>query len=123
MGQEFTPSMRTLFGVGVHICDGGGGATTLIMNIRKATINGTILVSKSFSVSTGFSGWVYVDLGWPIGIRVVSGDLYVVELQATVNWGWTSAGGGNPYPGGRQILWGVPQTDNDAAFRTYGFYI
>jgi hypothetical protein len=117
-GQEFTPNLSPLTAVEIYISTSGGSPTddTITVNIRKSTIDGTILGTASKPLSVGFEGWLRFD--FPGGIILTPGSLYVIEVSALTSSFLWCAQGPDPYPGGRAILDGTPSS-GDKAFRTY----
>jgi len=125
MGQEFIPTRNRLLAVDVLVRDFGGGATDLNLYIRTDTIDGDIVASETFSVTTGFGGWKHIHITPVVSLN--PGSKYVIQVELTdmtKNWGWTSDGRCyvDTYPDGTWIMNGVPQDEtctNDLGFRTY----
>jgi hypothetical protein len=122
LGQEFTPSQRTLAAVDVNLgLAMDEGADLLTVNIRKGTITSPILATMSQMVAPcpdtpPYScGLVHFD--FPTPLQVTPGEIYVLELQATNRThGWIGADG---YPGGAAIIQGEVAPAFDYSFQTY----
>jgi hypothetical protein len=116
IGQEFTPALTSLDAV--ELFTNGIGAT-LVVNIRQDTITGPLLgTSLSVSLQDLFPGITHFD--FPATVPLVPGQLYVIEaLVASGDFAEIGSSGGpfSTYPGGNQILQGVPQPNNDLWFR------
>ncbi|HIE43635.1 MAG TPA: hypothetical protein EYP78_02420 [Candidatus Omnitrophica bacterium] len=122
IGQEFTPTFSPLQVVELFTTDldiDNGIGAVLLVNIHPWTITNPIIgTSSSVTLPDNFVGVTHFD--FPSSVPLIPGNLYVIEAVVVSgnNWGIGSSGGpSSTYPGGRQILQGVPQPDNDLWFR------
>jgi len=109
-------------GVDVRLADiNNSGNATITARVRANTIAGVVVAEATKALPQDLLGgaeWVRFD--FPAPVVLTPGSLYVLELDSTnASHAWSSAGGGNPYPGGRAILSGSPSATNDFAFHTY----
>ena len=102
--------------VGLGTANSGSGNDTLTVNIRKGDITSAVLATKSQLVTDGFDGLLHFD--FPSSLAVTPGDLYVLEVKATVaTFAWKSNSGG--YADGRGIISGSPSAGLDFQFQTF----
>jgi cysteine-rich repeat protein len=123
IAQRFTPTAPNL--IAVELLLGRFNppySDTLTMRIAEDSIGGAFVAAVSSFVSAGPAyGWHRFDLAAPV--LVAPGVPYVIELDATnPALGWAHQYELPPrctYPGGEEIVSGVPVAGLDAAFRTY----
>jgi PEP-CTERM motif len=120
IGQSFTPDQPSLNFVDLFVDDPFGpiGGTLQVL-ISFDTIIGPLLgVSLPTIVSAGFHG--PTEFLFPSQIPIVAGTLFVIratQLSGDLSLLLGSSGGPNStYPGGDEILGGIPQTNNDLWF-------
>jgi len=121
MGQEFVPDLTPLVRVSVMIQTMElQGDDTITMNIREATIFGTILGTASKLVPEGdFDSNRWIDFDFPTPLGVNPGSMYVIELITTkATFGW-NLHPGDIYPRGDMVFSSGPTLDADFAFITY----
>jgi hypothetical protein len=123
VGQSFTPTYPQLWYVQLGLENPSGSPVSLTLNLRQATITGTILGTQTFSVPVGGPSWIDVTF-WPYpGIAVTPGATYVLDLvgggASTVRWYVQNPGGS--YSGGSAITDGSIESGADYFFKTYGF--
>lgn len=127
IGQEFTPTFPSLNVVELWTADGGTfGGANLFVNIRSATISGSILGTSSIVSLPGWFGWqdgAVTHFDFPIPVPLTPGQTYVIEavVQSGDNWMVSHSNAGvlpnSFYPDGREILFGNPFPDDDLWFR------
>ncbi len=129
VGQSFTPLIPGLDAVELWTEDftnGNGYGAQLYVNIREATIYGTILgTSDTLQLPDKFSGITHFT--FPSLTSLTPGEVYVIEVVVIggvdwillYNWGVGSRGTWDPmgYPGGTWILNGVEIPGNDLWFQ------
>jgi hypothetical protein len=97
-----------------------GFGNTITLNIRSATIGGSILATKTLPIPPmDFPIMMRFILPTPITLTI--GSTYVIELQQTpesVRWYIVDPGGA--YPGGMAITDGSVDPNGDYLFNTYG---
>jgi hypothetical protein len=96
-----------------------GAGNALTVNIRSGSIGGPILTTVPVVLSLFTAQLVHVDL--PSPVTTTPGNLYVIELQESVQsirWYEVNPGGG--YPGGTAITSGAIDAGGDYIFNTYG---
>jgi hypothetical protein len=113
MGQEFTPTFSSLDVV--ELFTGAPTGAELYVNIRSGTITGPILGTSLVVPGPQFGPTEFDFLSQ---VPLVPGDLFVIEVVSSGMDSSISSSGGpfSTYPGGDQILQGVPQPNNDLWF-------
>jgi len=119
IGQSFKPSYPLFTGFDVYLMNDAIATRAVTMKLRSGTIGGSIIGSKTFSVSASLAwAWVHIDMSSPIPVN--PGSLYVIELVESVggvNWGINTAG---TYTGGNAIIMGADKPAYDNMFKTFG---
>lgn len=118
IGQEFIPQMPLLTGVEVYVMGLWGPAADITVNIREATINGTVIASKTiYAVASDIYNWLY--FGFDCAIPVNTGSVYVIEVQSTndTHYLYTNE---NVYAPGNMLYVVYIEKITDLCFRTYG---
>jgi len=119
IGQSFRPGYPLFTGFEVYLMNDATATRAVTMKLRSGTIGGSIIGSKTFSVSASSPwAWIHVDMSSPIPVN--PGSLYVIELVESVggvNWGVNLAG---TYPEGNSIVMGVDKPAHDRMFKTFG---
>ena len=124
IGQEFIPNLLSLNFVDLFTANFGGfnNVSNLFVNIHQGTITGPIVGTSSLVTlsSTNISSSDISSFDFASPVPLVPNNLYVIEavLASGGARGIGSSGGPlSSYPGGNQILNGVPQPNNDLWFR------
>ena len=119
IGQSFKPSYPLFTGFDVYLMNDATATRAVTMKLRSGTIGGSIIGSKTFSVSASSAwAWIHIDMSSPVPVN--PGSLYVIELVESVggvNWGVNLAG---TYPEGNSIVMGVDKPAHDRMFKTFG---
>lgn len=119
LGQEFTPSLSALDVVELVTRDGDqmiGGGANLYVNIRGDTITGSILgTSSTVTLPNGFYGVTQFDFASLVSLTPA--NRYVIEVVASGDDWRVENKEMDPYPGGRVIYQGAPQSAWDLRFR------
>jgi hypothetical protein len=103
---------------GDYLFDTYGAGNSLTVNIRSATIGGTILETAIATVPLTAPTLFHID--FPSTIPLTPGNQYVIELQESVlsmRWYIVTPGGG--YSGGTAITSGTIDSSGDYIFQTY----
>ena len=118
IGQEFTPNLDYVEVFQLWIYNVSEYPGDFVVNIRSNSITGPLLGTSSTSTLPGwFIGLVTFDFE---PVPLVPQTLYVIELVQTVGTGgsvYSKGDSQSTYPLGCQILWGLPQDNNDLWFR------
>jgi hypothetical protein len=141
VGQSFTPTIPGLDAVDLwteDFANGNGYGAELYVNIREATIDGTIVgTSDTLQLPDNFPFHQYpfsygTHFTFPSLISLTPGEVYVIEVVviggldwewiALHNWGVASFGyadspGYVDYPGGMQIVNGTEISGSDLWFQ------
>ena len=119
IGQSFKPSYPLFTGFDVYLMNDEPATRAVTMKLRSGTIGGTVIGSKTFSVSASSAwAWIHSDMSSPVPVN--PGSLYVIELVESVggvNWGINLAG---TYTGGNAIIMGADKPAYDNMFKTFG---
>jgi hypothetical protein len=115
--QSFVPTYPVLVAVEVNILtvNADRGNDTITMSILDN--NGTVLVSRSKQVASGFSGWLRFDIDGGINIPIATNLFIRLEDTGNYVFGWKYLGG-DIYKQGSRIKEGVA-AEGDFIFRTY----
>jgi hypothetical protein len=119
IGQTFTPTLPSLNFVNLLTAEAAGTPFAVDVEIRDGSISGTILgtslpvtvnpISPTTVVVTSFI--------FPSTVTLVPGDLYVMQVVEISGEGLVGSSNVNNYPGGTQILGGIPQPNDDLWFQ------
>jgi hypothetical protein len=123
IGQEFTPTLTSLNTVEL-VTENFDGAepSTLLVNIRQGTITAPIIgTSLPITIPSGsFGSFSLNRFDFPSAVPLVPGSIFIIQVVPVLGGdrrGIGSTGGPlSTYPGGNQILGGVPQPNNDLWF-------
>jgi hypothetical protein len=120
IGQSFTPQLTSLnfFDVFTEDFATPGMGATLEIEIFSGVLQNLLGTSQPTVLPDNFAGPTHFIFASPVSL--VPGDLYSAQVIVTSgdNWGLGSSGGpGSTYPGGDEILQGVPQSNNDLWFQ------
>jgi len=123
MGQSFTPSLPSLDDVQIVVSPATLGPlpSDLELEIRAGTIAGPILGTASDPSYTSaippFEGFSFAHFDFGPSIALTPGSLCVIDVIApTTSVFLEGQGGGNPYPGGTAIEFGMTQPAYDFYF-------
>jgi hypothetical protein len=118
-GQSFTPSLSSVGFVRLYLYDstgGGGGPGTLSINIRSASVTGTILgTSDPVNLPAGFAGLVNFYFSTPVPL--VPQDTYAFQPFVVSGTRWGTLVDRYNYDGGTAFSLGAPVTTADLWFR------
>lgn len=120
IGQSFTPSLTSLdfFDTFTEDFASNGTGATLEVEIFSGVLQNLLGTSLPTVLPSGFAG--PTDFTFSAPVPLVPGDLFSAQVIVTSgdDWGLASSGGAmSTYPGGDQILQGVPQPNNDLWFQ------
>jgi hypothetical protein len=114
LGQSFTPTLTSLNFVNL-LTD--NGSATLEVNIRLGSITGPILGTSQPAVIPFTFAPNFASFSFSTPVTLIAGNLYVIEPFVVSGDTLIVSTNTNNYPGGTQILAGIPQPNNDLWFQ------
>lgn len=118
LGQSFTPSLSTVGFVWLRLSDinpGNSNGATLIVNLRAASMAGTIIGTSQVALADGFAG--PVNFLFETAVTVTPSSTYFLEAAVQSGDSWAITILGNTYPSGTVFQDGFPASGNDLWFR------
>lgn len=114
LGQSFTPTFTSLNFVNL-LAD--NGSATLEVNILLGSISGPILGTSQPTVIQFSLVPTLASFSFSTPVTLIPGNLYVIEPFVVSGDTLIVSTDTNNYPGGTQILGGIPQPNNDLWFQ------
>jgi hypothetical protein len=114
LGQSFTPTLISLNFVNLLTTE---GSAILEVDILAGSITGPIVGQSEPTVVPFLLNMNATQFDFLTPVTLAPGDLYVIEPVLLSGDILITSSNVNNYPGGTQILGGIPQPDNDLWFQ------